>query len=307
MSAKNIIHKIFPIILCCSFCRLNAQTDNDAIMMKKNQWCNGATWMYSRWDHYWEGTFKRDNENIGTVTTQSVAYMTNYGITDNLNVMAGVPYVWTHASAGTLHGLKGFQDLSLFIKWRPLKLSMAGGRKFSLFAVGGLSTPLSNYVIDFLPISIGLGSTNLTGRLTADFQSGIFFTTLSGAFIWRSNVKLDRTSYYTTEIHNTNEVEMPNAADFNFNIGIRKKYLVAELIAERMLTLGGFDIRKNDMPFVSNRMNSTNIGVHAKYTLPFYTHIEVLGGGGYTVDGRNVGQSLMFHAGTYYIFKLGKH
>lgn len=280
-----------------------AQTDNDGVMMQKKQWCNGATYMFSSWNQYWEGTNKRDNQNIGTVTTQSVMYMTNYGITNNLNVLASLPYVWTHASAGTLHGLKGFQDVSVFVKWKPLSFKVANG-KLNLFAVGGFSTPVENYVIDFLPLSIGFGSTNVSGRITADWQKGIFYATLSSAYVWRSNVKLDRTSYYTTEMHNTNEVQMPDVLNSNFNVGIRKKYLVAEINVENVTTLGGFDIRKNDMPFVSNKMNSTAVGVHAKYTLPFFTHVELVGGGGYVVAGRNVGQSAMFHAGAYYIFKF---
>jgi hypothetical protein len=292
-------------VAACSISAANAQIDNDAIMMNKKQWCNGATYMYSGWDHYWEGTFKRNNQNIGTLTTQSVMAMTNYGISDKLNVIASVPYVWTHASEGTLHGMKGFQDLSLFLKWKALVLPVGSG-KLSLFAVGGFSTPVTKYETDFYPMSIGMGSTNLTGRVTADYQKGIFFATLSGAYVWRSNVKLNRTSYYTTSIHYTNEVQMPDVFYGNLNIGIRKKFFVAEIIADNMTTLGGFDIRKNDMPFVSNRMNMTNIGVHGKYTLPFFTHIELTGGGSYTLTGRNAGQSTMLYLGAYYTFKLNK-
>ena len=76
-----------------------AQTDLDAIMMNKNQFCNGFIYSHSSWNEYWEGTRKRTNENIGTITTKSVMYMANYGITNNLNVMVGAPYVWTEASA----------------------------------------------------------------------------------------------------------------------------------------------------------------------------------------------------------------
>jgi hypothetical protein len=78
-----------------------AQTNNDAIMMNKHQFCNGISYAYSTWTSYWEGTLKRTNENLGRVTTQALMYMPNYGITDNLNVMAGVPYVWTHACGDT--------------------------------------------------------------------------------------------------------------------------------------------------------------------------------------------------------------
>ena len=98
----------------------SAQTDMDAIMMNKKQFCQGLTYDYSSWDHYWEGTFKRDNENLGTVSSQMLMYMPNYGITNNLNVMASVPYVWTKASQGTLHGVEGIQDLSVYVKWKPL-------------------------------------------------------------------------------------------------------------------------------------------------------------------------------------------
>ena len=249
---RNFLKNLSPFVLLLCFYQAGAQTDYDAIMMKKKQWCNGATYMYSGWDHYWEGTLNRNNQNIGTLTTQSVMFMTNYGISDKLNVLASLPYVWTHASAGTLHGMKGFQDLSLYVKYKPFSFDVGKG-KLGLFAVGGFSTPVENYVIDFLPLSIGLGSTNLSGRITVDYQLGIFFATASSAYVWRSNVKLDRTSYYTTEMHNTNEVQMPDMLNSNLNIGIRKKYLVAEAIVQNMTTLGGFDIRRNDMPFVSNK------------------------------------------------------
>jgi len=278
-----------------------AQTDNDAIMMNKSQWCSGAVYMHSQWTNYWEGTLKRNNLNMGTVTTQSVMLMSNYGITDKLNIMAGVPYVWTHASAGTLHGLSGFQDASLFIKWEPVTVSLGNG-KFSVFAVGGFSTPASNYDRSFLPMSIGLGTTNLMGRLIAYYKKGIFFMRASGTYIWRSNTSIDQSSYYTTEMHNTNEVEMPDMMTFNGSVGIYKKFLIAEVMVDKMTTLGGFDIRRNDMPFVSNRMNSTSVGAHVKYTLPFDTHLAAVAGADYVIHGRNVGQATTLSIGAFYAF-----
>ncbi|MBS1596729.1 MAG: hypothetical protein JST75_00785 [Bacteroidetes bacterium] len=298
----NFVKMFSPLLLLLCY-QTQAQTENDGIMMQKKQWCNGFTYMYSGWDQYWEGTLKRKNDNIGRFTNQSVVFMTNYGITDKLNVLVSVPYVWTHVTAGTLHGLHGFQDVSAAVKYQAFTTKLAGG-KLKIFGVAGFSTPLSNYVIDFMPLAIGLGSTNVSGRITADYQHGIFYATVSGAYVWRSNVKIDRTAYYDTQEHITNEVQMPDMLHFNGNLGVRIKYFVGEVNVENMTTLGGFDIRRNDMPFPSNKMNMTNVGVHAKYTLPFFTHVEVLGGGSYTVAGRNVGQALMFHAGAYYIFKF---
>ncbi len=282
------------------------QTEFDAIMMNKQQFCSGLMYTHSSWDNYWEGTLKRNNLNLGTVTSQSVMAMGNYGITDNLNIMVGAPYVWTKASAGVLEGMSGVQDMSVWVKWRALRKTY-GQHKVSLFALGGFSTPLTNYVINYLPMSIGLGTTSLTGRLMVDYQYKKLSVTGSAAFVGRSNVTLDRDSYYTTELHQTSEVKMPNAMQYQLRAGFRGKYLLAEALLTNWTTLGGFDITRNNMPFVSNRMNSTMAGINIKYTLPFFTHLAILGGANYTVSGRNVGQSTAINTGLFYAFYFGKH
>jgi len=283
-----------------------AQTDMDAIMMNKKQFCQGITYDYSSWNQYWEGTYKRDNANLGTVSTQMLMYMPNYGITNNLNVMASVPYVWTKASAGTLHGLKGFQDMSVVVKWRAY-MKKIGQDKLSFFVLGGLTTPLSNYVIDFLPMSIGLGSTNLSARGMVDFRRGNFTVTGSAAYIWRSNVKLDKDSYYDTELHMTDEVQMPNATQYQLRTGYRGKYLIAEALLTNFTTLGGYDITKNNGQLYPNlRMNATMVGANIKYTLKRFTNLAFVGGANYTVAGRNVGQSRAFNVGAFYAFYFGK-
>lgn len=310
MNQKNIYkikQSLFTVFLVIMFNNnnLHAQTDLDAIMMNKNQFCNGPMYNHTSWDHYWEGTFKRTNQNIGTVTTQSVMYMANYGITGKLNVMAGVPYVWASASAGTLHSSRGVQDLSIFVKWKTVTY-LFGKNKLSVFAIGGFSTPLTNYQIDYLPITIGLGSTNLSGRAMVDFQHRRFTITASATYIRRSNVKIDRPSYYDTQQHITNEVQMPNAAQYQLRTGYRGKYIIAEALLTNWTTLGGFDITRNNMPFPSNRMNMTTVGGSVKYTLKKYTHLSLLAGANYTVAGRNVGQSSSFNLGAFYAFYFKK-
>jgi hypothetical protein len=299
-------HKLFLcVIIIITVLQSQAQTDLDAIMMNKHQFCNGFIYDHSSWDNYWEGTLKRNNENLGTVSTQSVMFMSNYGITDDLNIMAAVPYIWTKTTAGTLHGLKGIQDLSVFIKWRPVTQSF-GENQISLFVLGGFSTPLSDYVTDFLPMSIGLGSTNLISKGMIDYKWKRFTVTGSAAFIWRSNMKIKRTSYYDTELHLTNEVKMPNAAQYQLRTGYRGKYIIAEALLTNWTTLGGFDITRNNMPFMSNRMNATMIGASVKYTLKNFTNLSFLAGSNYTIAGRNVGQSQAFNVGAFYAFYVNK-
>jgi hypothetical protein len=79
-----------------------------------------------------------------------------------------------------------------------------------------------------------------------------------------------------------------------------------ELNYSQQNTLGGGDIRRQDMPFVSNRMNFQKVGFLAMYYLPKPKNFAVRGSVQYTVAGRNVGQSTTFLGGLLYTFNFGK-
>jgi hypothetical protein len=301
------MHTHFPrialvalVLLLAQAPALKAQTDEDAIMMTKNNFCVGGTYSYGSWDHYWEGTFKRNNPNLGTVSTQMFGLMGTYGVSRKLNVEVMAPYVTTGSSAGTLHGQHGIQDLSAWLKWLALEQNIGNG-VLSVYLLGGGSLPLTNYIADYLPLSIGLHSKTLSGRLLVDLQQGYFFATASGTYTGRSDITIDRNSYYTTELHLTNKVDMPDMLSFNFRTGYRSDRWIIEAVASNMTTLGGFDIRKNDMPFPSNKMNATMVGAHFKYNFTAVEGLSLTGGGNYTVAGRNVGQSKAFDIGVFYI------
>ncbi|MEI9806438.1 MAG: transporter [Bacteroidota bacterium] len=292
---------ITALLLFTIIASASAQTDIDAIMMEKNAFCVGPMYSYSSWKNYWEGTLKRDNLNLGKVSTEMFGLMGNYGLTRKLNLLFSAPYVKTKATAGTLHGMKGIQDLSLFVKWRPYQ-SNTGNGKLSLFAIGGVSFPLSNYVADFLPLSIGLRSKTASARIMADYQRGNLFATGSATYVFRDNIEIDRTSYYTTEMHYSNEVEMPDGANFNFRTGFRNHRLIAEAVVNNWTTLGGFDITRNNMPFPSNKMNATTVGINVKYVIPSLPQLSIVAGGNTTVAGRNMGQATTVYGSFFYVF-----
>jgi hypothetical protein len=273
-------------------------------MMEKKFFCVGPTAGYSSWKNYWEGSLKRDNLNMGRISTTNFTLMGNYGITHRLNLLFGLPYVKTKASAGNMAGQKGLQDLSVMLKWVAYQKHIAKG-DLKTFFIAGYTTPVSNYNEDFLPLSIGLHSKNATMRLMADYQRSHWFATASYTFIARSNVTLDRSTYYTTEMHYSNEVKMPDASQWNFRAGYRSETIIAEAIFNKWTTLGGFDIPRNGMPFVSNRMNATSIGLNIKYETPL-DGLSVIANGSTTVAGRNVGQASGFNAGVFYIMDFGK-
>lgn len=293
-----------------------AQTDIDAIMMEKNAFCVGPMYNYTSWKKYWEGTLKRENLNLGKVSAQMFGLMGNYGINRKLNFLFSAPYVKTKASAGTLHGMKGIQDLSLFVKWRPYQKKRGDG-KLSLFGIAGISFPLNNYTPDFLPLSIGLHSKTALARIMVDYERGNLFVTGSATYVYRDNIKIDRQSYYTTEMHNTNEVEMPDGNNFNLRAGFRNHRLIAEAVYNKWTTLGGFDITRNNMPFPSNKMNATTVGVNIKYVIPSLPQLSIVAGANTTVDSeskllhkiidsRNVGQATTVYGSFFYVFNLSR-
>jgi len=285
---------------------MNAQTEIDGIMMSKGNFCFGTIYQYSSWDKYWEGTYKRENLNFGTVSTKSVALMGNYGVSDKLNLIFSLPYVETVASAGTMESQKGFQDVSLTVKYMPFEKTI-GKATYSLYALAGLSAPVSDYPADYLPLSIGLQSKTASLRIMGDYQRGHFFTTISGAYVKRANITIDRNAYYTNEMHYTNEVDMPDAISVNFRIGYRSNRLITEVILDNWVTQsGGFNITTNNMPFPSNTMNALKIGLNTKYTLKEVPALSIIGGCNFVTKGRNVGQSNTFYGGLFYVINLKK-
>lgn len=301
MKKRNLL---FLIISLLALQKTYSQTDIDGLMMQKKFFCVGPTVGYSSWKNYWEGTLKRDNLNMGRVSATNYMLMGNYGITDKLNILFGLPYMKTKASAGQMAGQKGLQDLSLWVKWVGYEKHIAKGDLKGIL-IAGYSTPVSNYTPDELPLSIGLHSKNATVRLMVDYQRNHWFGTVSCTYVARSNVKLDRYTYYTTEMHYSNEVKMPDASEINVRLGYRSETIIAEAVLDQWTTLGGFDIPRNGTPFVSNKMNATRIGINAKYETPL-DGLSIIANGTTTVAGRNVGQSTGFNAGIFYIFDFDK-
>ena len=294
------------VLLTVVSANTQAQTLTDGLMMGKNLFCTGFMYTNDKWTDYWEGELKRENGNIGSVTTQSLMYYGVYGITGKLNVIAMVPYIKTKASQGTLHSMEGVQDLSIGLKYNFLRLE-SEKLTFRAFGVLNFSTPLSDYTPDFLPLSLGAHTTNLTPRVNAMLRLNQgWFVNGSAGYTFRSNTELDRPSYYDGHnFYNSSEVDMPNVFDVFASAGYQKEALQVEVNYILQNTLGGADIRRQDMPFVSNKMNAQRVGLLAMYYLPKPKNLAVRGSVHYTVSGRNVGQSTTYLAGILYTFNFG--
>jgi hypothetical protein len=286
-----------------------AQTTSDGLMMGRNKFCTGLLYSHDSWKNYWEGDLKRSNGNIGTVTTSSLMWFGNYGVTNKINVIAMLPYVWTKASAGTMRPMEGVQDLSLAVKYKFATLKFDSGNVFKAFVVGSYSGPMSDYTPDFLPLSIGSASHRFAARLTLNYTNKQgWFVNSSTAYTYRNNITLDQPNHMVDGVlYNTTEAFMPNVFDFLVTAGYIKHGLQVQLSYIQQNTLGGDDIRRNIMPSPWNKMTFSKAEALAMYYLPMHKNLAIRGSYSYTVAGRNVGQSSSWLAGVLYTFHFSKN
>jgi hypothetical protein len=271
---------------------------HDAIYMNKKLACGALIYGNTSWTNYWENGLKRDNPNIGRLTTQSATAMIAYGITRDINVIAMVPYVKKEASQGNLMGQEGLQDASVFVKSKTKAY-----HGITAHGVVGFSVPVTNYVPDFMPMSIGLGAKTLIvrGMLSYALPKHLYVNS-SIAYQARSQVKADRDAYLAgSKLYQTNQVAVPDAFDAALRLGYLKKDNQLEVFAEHFSCTKGDDIRRNDMPFLTNDMTMTTVGIYGKYQPK---SIGVNARVAYVVDGQNVGQSTTVSIGLLYLFKV---
>jgi len=283
---------------------LQAQSIDDGTLMPRRVLGTGFVYAHESWSQYWEGSLKRSNGNIGTISTQSVTWMAGYGVTDRLSVVALLPYVWTHASQGPLQGLRGLQDLTLAAKYQLLVTPVTDGGTLRALVVGAAGIPAGNYTPDFLPLSIGLASRRFSGRFTLDFQAHQgWFLNGSAAYTWRTKVTLDRPAYYTNgQLYLSDEVAMPAVFDYTVRAGYQYGRLSIPISLSQQRTLGGGDIRRQDMPFVSNRMDFVKLEGLVMYSVPAPRELGIRIGVSRIVSGRNVGQATTLTGGLFHTF-----
>lgn len=288
---------------------LHAQTATDAIMMKKRESCFALIYEQGSFDHYWEGTYLRENRTIATVSRKTILPMIAIGLHDKLNLIVAAPYIKTESSepnGGRFEGEKGFQDLSISLKGELLNKEMGNG-KMLLLSTLGYSTPITNYLSDYRPYSIGFGANelNLRGILQYKLNMGIY-ARASGAFLWRGQTKVERDYYYANGSYYTPWMDVPNAWSYDVVAGIRlfENSLQLEARYIGLRSTSGDDIRAYNAAQPTNKVDEDAVCFKAQYwfqnvtgfgLLTYYTHV---------VNGRNVANYSGLGGGITYQFKL---
>jgi hypothetical protein len=297
---------LLSFMMLASFNALTAQTPTDALMMDKGQICFAALYTHDTWDQYWEGELKRTNGNIGTLTRQTIMPMFALGITDRFNVIGALPWMKTQASGGQMRGVSGFQDFGLWLKATALEKTSGSGI-LSIHTVLGMTLPTSDYLEDYAPFSLGLGCPDFSIRATPQFlfNKGLFIRG-TAAYNIRGSAKIERDYYYTTHGIYSDEVDMPNALSYGATIGqwLFDYTLQVQATFDGLNTFGGFDIRRQDAGFPSNKMNFTRVGAFVNYYPTFAPGFGIVAQLNQVLTGRNVGMSTAFTGGITYQFGL---
>lgn len=307
---KTIFHVITGIMLLAHG-QTQAQTPSDALMMEAKQACVLLDYNFSSFDHYWEGTLKRENQTIATVHRQSVLPMMAVGILDNLNVFIGAPYIKTNSAepnGGKLAGASGFQDLGLAVKYRWLNKKFQKGSLTSLATVG-FSTPITNYLSDYMPYSIGLGAPEWSNRLIVQYTTNNnWYFRLAGAYVWRGYTKAEREYYYNNGSYYTPWMDVPNALteEAVFGKWFFDKSLQLEISYSGIQSLSGDDIRAYNAAQPTNKVNMDRVGGLVRY---YFKKINGLGVVVYhtrVIHGRNAPEMLTTGGGVTYFFNYLK-
>jgi hypothetical protein len=299
---KNILMKIATACCFLYSAASTAQMPDDGWTMRKGELCLVTDYSQRSFTEYWEGKRLRENLNLGKFTSKAIMPMVGYGITDRLTAFAGLPHIDNSSDAGSMMGKKGWQDLSLHLKYLLLNKSSTDWT-YKLFGTAGVSFPMTDYPPDFLPFSIGLGTTNLETRVIGHFvYSQKWFTTVQTGYVFKSNITVDRQSYYTDGQHNSDEMRVPNVWDGSVRVGYNVARFRADVHFNWSHATSGTDMRLNDMPYPDNQMNMQQIGVMGLLWIPKVDGLALHGGVDQVINGRNVGKSFAWTAGIQYVF-----
>ena len=173
-----------------------------------------------------------------------LSFFAEYGVTDRLDVVVAVPYVYTSQNSG-------LQDGGVYLKYRPVRVALGEAGYFNGIAGIGSSFPLSDYE----PVTAGaLGQKAVIVPVRAIFQfeskSGIFLN-LSGGYNWRLDEVSERDLSVVLQQRPDYQVIKPkNYVTFLAKIGLPAAHYYLDAWIERQVTQGGADFTPDvpDLP-----------------------------------------------------------
>ena len=300
---------ITSLFLRLALGELYAQTPTDAIMMNAQEVCFLVDYQDGSFDEYWEGSRLRSNETIATVNRESINSMMAIGIFKNLNGYLGLPYVRTESSVpngGRFAGAEGFQDFSVALKYRIFNQKIKDSQ-LTLLSAASFSTPATNYLSDYMPYSLGLGTPQFALRGIAQYQlkSNLYLRGMGG-YMWRGYTEAERDYYYNNGSYYTAWMDVPNAWNGELVLGkwFFENSLKMELNYSILRSTSGDDTRAYNAAQPTNKIQSDQVGVTLQYYTPFIKGLGAVANFNQVVDGRNTAKIANVSLGLTYQFSF---
>lgn len=290
------INRLLGAVALVGFATLSqAQSPVSGFMNGKG---NGSVALSYTTEQY-DNVFLVPNDAAGVpvfneVKLQSVSLYGTFGLTDQLDVVLGLPYIQAegNADATVLSELQfentrsGLQDVSVFVKYNPYSLAV-GQSKLDFILSAGLKTPLGSYQVDEglqSILAIGNRATSVSGLAIAQLRtgSGLFVTTQAG-YSLRSG-------------------EVPNALIGELKLGYAAKGFYVDAWYAGQVSDGGVNILGEGFNgfFPATDVTYTRAGLSVY--VPVVAGFGVSGSAGKYLSGRNLGESTHFSGSLIYSF-----
>jgi hypothetical protein len=203
-----------------------------------------------------------------------------YGITDKFAAALSLPYISikTKNFNGENVNRSDLQDIGLYFKYLAYEKKFDGW-KIALSPAVGVSTPLTNYTVDFY--GVGQGATAFDVRGIAMFATDLgFFGEVQGAGILRL-------------------APAPSGSSINIKAGYYNAKVYADVFYAIQSIPGGADLPDPEN-FKALGVSYQKIGGTVAYNIS--EAIGIYAGGAYVLDGRSVGQSTRYSGGAVWRF-----
>ncbi len=212
---------------------------------------------------------------------QLLSVFAEYGVTDNFDVVATIPFVFTADQ-------QGLQDGGLYVKYRPVYAKLGDAGHLGVLAAMGASFPLSDYEPTNAG-ALGQRAVAVPARLIAQWDSpfGVFFN-LTGGYNWRLDQLKDADIAIVRQRRpDYQPIDPPGYLTLLTRVGLPLKKAYFDAWAEWQRTSGGADYVPDvpDLPQAYG-VSYTQVGGTAYFANG--TRGGVVLSGAYIVGGRNV-------------------
>jgi hypothetical protein len=279
-----------------------AQIKPDGFFNKKGEANIAVSYTFATYEKFYLGLDELDAVPAHNQIDQNIYNVyANYGITDNLTVIANLPYIDAEGEGvpdpvnGTTEQ-SNLQDVSLLVKWAPFVTQHKNGTTTVVVAAGG------SYAFDYEPtgiLSLGNGASSIDTKLGLQYNNNSGF--FGNAFVGHS---IRGEADNNLGLGDGAKFDVPNSVNAQIKLGYAGKAFYADAWFDAQKSNGSLDINSPNFAgnFPETKVSFSRVGLNLY--APITKTIGVSLGSGTVVSGRNIGKGTYYSGGL--VIGLGK-